>query len=77
MCECACGEGGREGEGEWVNVLTISSQGVPDLHSRECLLIGQFLPHDSTPAYKTQGERIIGSCRVAYNNHHERPYLVM
>ena len=30
--------------------LTISSQGAPDPHSRECLLIGQFPPHDNTPA---------------------------
>ena len=68
--ECACGEGGGREGGEWVNVLTISSQGVPDLRSRECLLIGQFLPHDSTPADKItsrETDRETGSYRAAHN----------
>ena len=63
--------GGVEGRGEWVNGLTISSRGAPDLRSRECLLIGQFPPHDNTPVYKTQAERIIGSYQAAHNNYHE------
>ena len=42
VCVCAC----------MVSGLTISSRDAPDLRSRECLLIGQFPPHDSTPAYK-------------------------
>ncbi len=42
-----------------VCVFTISSRGAPDLHSRECPLIGQFLPHDNIPMYKIQVERII------------------